>query len=317
VSLTQGAPGPGRVDLTTPRSGADTAFRVILAICASTTLFIIASIIISLLLQIGPAVHSQGLKLLGPNWIRPLGPFGIMGDLVGSVIIAAIALLFAFPLSVGTALAINEYVPRWSRQTLTGLVELLAAIPSLIFGLWGVFFLNNHVFKTSAWLGHHADFFPLFRLIPNSPPNGSLFLAGMVVAIMILPLMTAVIREVMSQVPRDGCEAALALGGTRWGMITDVILPFSRSGIIGAAMLGLGRALGETIAVSLILNANDQLTSHILQPGGGSISALIVRDFTSSGRVAQSAQVFAGLILFAVTLGVNILARVIASKGSR
>jgi phosphate transport system permease protein len=231
------------------------------------------------------------------------------------VIIAAVALLIGFPLSMATALAINEYVPRTWRRSLTALVDLLAAVPSLVYGLWGLYVLNDHLFLTQNWLGHHANFFPLFRLSSNTPIGRSEFLAGIVVAIMILPLMTAISREVMSQVPRADCEAALALGGTRWGMVTDVILPFARSGIIGGAMLGLGRALGETIAVSIIVNANDQFSSHILQSGGGSVSALIARQFSSSGSVAQSALILGGLVLFAVTLSVNLLARVVVSRG--
>lgn len=304
-----------RVDLTTPRSAADRVFRGTLAACASTTLVIIVAIVVFLLLRAGPAWRHQGFGLFTSSFNPPGRSYGFGGDLVGSLIVATIALLVALPLSITAALAINEYVPRRSRGLLTATVDLLAAVPSLVYGLWGIFFLDGHLFRTSVWLGHHADFFPLFRLSGSEPPNASLFLAGLVVAIMILPLMTAVSREVMSQVPRDGCEAALALGGTRWGMITEVILPFSRSGIIGGAMLGLGRALGEAIAVSLVLNANDHFTSHILQPGGGTISALIVREFESVGTVGQSALTIAGLVLFALTLTVNILARVIVSHG--
>jgi phosphate transport system permease protein len=133
---------------------------------------------------------------------------------------------------------------------------------------------------------------------------------------MVLPLMTAVSREVMSQVPREQCEAALALGGTRWGMVTEVILPFSRNGILGAGMLGLGRALGETVAVSLVLLSNERLTSHILQPGGGSVSALIVRQFNGAGDLERSALTVAGLTLFAVTLAVNVAARAIVSRSA-
>jgi phosphate transport system permease protein len=134
---------------------------------------------------------------------------------------------------------------------------------------------------------------------------------------MILPIVTAISREVMSLVPRDECEAALALGGTRWGMITDVILPFARSGIIGGVMLGLGRALGETIAVRIILVSNDRIWLHILQPGGGSISALIVREFAGSSRLEQSALTVAGVTLFAITLGINIGARLVLVRAAK
>jgi phosphate transport system permease protein len=231
--------------------------------------------------------------------------------------VATIALLLAAPIAVATALAINEYLPRRLRRLVTSLVDLLAALPSIIYGLWGKYFLDHHLFLTSTWLGHHADFFPLFRLVPGQHIAGSLFLAGIVVAIMVLPLMTAISREVMSQVPREDCEAALALGGTRWGMITDVVLPFSRNGIVGGAMLGLGRALGETIAVSLVMLPNFQLTSHILLPGGGTVSVLIVDQFAGGGQLLQSALTVAGLTLFAVTLSINIGARLVLGQGKR
>jgi phosphate transport system permease protein len=224
-----------------------------------------------------------------------------------------VALVVAIPVALATALAINEYVPRRWRAPLVGLVDLLAALPSLIYGLWGKFFLDAHLHNTVIWLGRHAAFFPPFR-IEGTQVGGSLFLAGIIVGIMIVPLITSISREVMSQAPRDQCEAALALGGTRWGMITEVVFPFARNGIVGSAMLGLGRALGETIAVSLVLLSNERVTSHILQPGGGSVSALIVRQFNGAGDIEKSALTVAGLTLFAVTLAINVAARAIVSR---
>ena len=162
-------------------------------------------------------------------------------------------------------------------------------------------------------MGHHLSFFPLFRITSDSVGQ-SLFLAGLVVGIMVIPIVTSISREIMSQVPRDQCEAALALGGTRWGMVTDVILPFARNGIIGSALLGLGRALGEVIAVTVVLSANDRLTSHILEPGGGSVASLIVREFLGSSTLEQSALMVAGLALFALTLSVNMGARLIVLR---
>jgi len=314
-------PEEQRVDLRTQRSGADRVFLAVLVACAFSVLAIIGGIVFFLLNQAGPAWGHQHFGLLTRDTYNPAGQsFGLLGALVGSVTIAIIALVLATPVALATALAINEYVPGRLKAPLVGVVDLLAALPSLIYGLWGKYFLNNHLHNATIWLSSHAAFIPLFRT--DGPQRDfSLFLAGIIVAIMVLPLMTAITREVMSQAPRRQCEAALALGATRWGMITEVILPFSRNGIVGGAMLGLGRALGETVAVSLVLLSNERVTSHILQPGGGSVSALIVRQFSGAGDLEKSALTVAGLTLFAVTLAINVAARVIvrrsAGKASR
>ena len=300
-----------------PRTPADRRFRALLLACSSTVLVIIVGIVIYLIVKSLPAIRYQGLFSLiftdkwNPRSLHPT--YGFFGDLVGSVVVAVIALIVALPLSVATALAINEYAPRQLRRPLTTLVDLLAALPSLVFGMWGRYFFQKHVFLTDKWLGHHTSFFPPFRLT-GAPLGSGLFEAGLVVGIMIIPIITSISREIMSLAPREDCEAALALGGTRWGMVTDVILPFARSGIIGSAMLGLGRALGETIAVSVILSQNERLTSHVLESGGGAIAPLIVHEFLGSSTLEQSALMAAGLTLFALTLAVNIGARTIVLR---
>jgi phosphate transport system permease protein len=186
----------------------------------------------------------------------------------------------------------------------------------IVFGLWGLFVLDPHLLLTTKWIAKYLSFIPIFRTSGGNFGN-SLFEAGIVVAIMIIPIITSISREVMSQTPRDQCEAALALGGTRWGMITEVIFPFSRSGIIGGAMLGLGRALGETIAVSIILLGRDTFSANILQPGARSISDVIVKEIQGSSTLETSALVVAGLTLFLVTLVVNMSARAITSRAAR
>jgi phosphate transport system permease protein len=307
------------ITLKLPRTQADKVFRGILIACASTVLVIITVIVIFLVGRAGPAWRHQGLGLIfTDSWAPRSGhpSFGFLGALVGSAITGIIALVVALPIGLATALAINEYLPRPLRRSLTTLVDLLAAVPSIVFGLWGKFFFDSHLFLTAKWLGGHADFFPLFR-IAGTNYNNSLFEAGIVVGIMILPIITSISREVMSQTPREQCEAALALGGTRWGMVTDVVLPFSRNGIIGGAMLGLGRALGETIAVSMILSADNHVTSHILQPGGGTVASLIVREFLGSSQLEQSALFVAGLTLFVITLTINLGARAIVARGAQ
>jgi phosphate transport system permease protein len=315
------APAPEqRIDLQSPRTRADTGFRAILIAASSAVLLSIVGIVVYLSKSSALALSHVGpwRMITGTLWAPPSKLYGFGGDLVGSFVIAVIALLFAVPISLATALGINEYVPRRVRTPLVALVDLLAAVPSLVYGFWGKAFLANHVFHTSQFLGHDAPFFPLFRLTGTGKNTVfSEFDAGLVVAIMVLPLMTAVAREVMSQTPREDCEAALALGGTRWGMITDVIMPFSRNGIVGGAMLSFGRALGETIAVSLILSADNKLTSHILQPDGGSVSALIATQFAGASKMVQSALTFAALTLFAITLSVNLFARMVIARSVR
>ena len=305
-----------RVDLRSPRSGPDQIFRMGLIACASTALVVIVGIVYFLAKQALLSWNIFHLHLFTDAYSQTSRTFGILPDLVGSVVIALVALSFAAPIALSTSLAINEYVPRSVRAPLVSLVDLLAALPSLVYGLWGVQILDHQLHGTSLWLGRHANFIPIFRL--DGPQiGGGLFEAGIVVAIMVLPLMTSISREVMSQVPRIDCEAALALGGTRWGMITDVILPFSRNGIVGGAMLALGRALGETIAVSLILHNNSRITGHLLQGGGGAIAPHIVTNFQGSSALEKSALTFAGLTLFAVTLGINIGARVVLSQARK
>jgi phosphate transport system permease protein len=193
------------------------------------------------------------------------------------------------------------------------LIDLLAAIPSVIYGIWGLYWLQPHLLGTTRWLTDHLGFIPVFHTDRRVFGN-SMFVAGLVVALMILPIIASVTREVLSQVPRQRCEAALALGGTRSGMIRAVVLPFGRSGIVGAAMLGLGRAMGETIAIALILSINYRVTSQILAPGGGSVAGLIANNFGEAQGTGRSALIAAGLVLFVLTLLVNLGARVIVNR---
>ena len=199
---------------------------------------------------------------------------------------------------------------------LIGVVDLLAAVPSLLFGLWGFLYLSDKIVPISLWLTQNLGWIPFFKTSEDASLTGSIFIAGIVVALMVLPIITSVVREVFSQTPPGEKEAALALGGTRWGMIKTVVLPFGKGGIIGGSMLGLGRALGETIAVALLLPQVPQKIGesiHILQNGGATVSGFIANRagadaFTTSGLLA------AGLVLFIITLGTNMIASVVVSK---
>jgi phosphate transport system permease protein len=297
----------------------DRAFRFISATAATIVLAILGLVALFLCLEAWPALEVSGVEFLTTfEWMPDNTPahFGIAALVYGTTVIAVIGLIVALPIAVGSALFVNEYAPTRLARPLLALLDLLAAVPSLIYGLWGLYYLQPRLMGTSRWLTDHLGFIPFFHT--TRPVFGSsMFIAGIVVGLMILPIIASVTREVLSQAPRSVCEAALALGGSRWGMIRSVILPFGRSGIVGGAMLGLGRALGETIAIALILAFNFQVTTEILSPGGGSVAGIIANNFPEAGELQRHALIAAGLALFVITLIVNIVARIIVNRTSK
>lgn len=303
-----------RIAVRVRRPVGDRVYRAVVRSAGAATLILMALIGLFLLLQALPALRSARWSFLTETeWKPEAHKFGIATLLLGTALIAIQALIIAVPLAVGAALFVTEYAPAGLRRPLTSAIDLLAAVPSLIYGLWGRFFLQPRLVKVSAWLTHHLAFVPIFKT-STTLLGGTTFVAGCVVAIMILPLCTAIFRQVFSQAPPGEKEGALALGGTRWGMIRAVVLPFGRGGIIGGSMLGLGRALGETIAVALIISPIYHDMIHILDRGGNSISALIVLLFGESTPFGVNALMAAGLALFVVTLLVNALASMIVSR---
>jgi phosphate transport system permease protein len=297
----------------------DRVFRFISATAAAGVLAILGLVALFLCLEAWPALEVSGVKFLTTfEWMPDDTPahFGIAALVYGTTLIAVIALIVALPVAVGSALFVNEYAPPRLARPLVALLDLLAAVPSLIYGLWGLYYLQPRMMGTSRWLTDHLGFIPFFHT--TRPVFGSsMFVAGIVVGLMILPIIASVTREVLSQAPRGVCEAALALGGGRWGMIRSVILPFGRSGIVGGAMLGLGRALGETIAIALILAFNGIATTEILAPGGGSVAGIIANNFPEAGELQRHALIAAGLALFVITLIVNVVARTIVNRTSK
>jgi phosphate transport system permease protein len=249
------------------------------------------------------------------EWRTDVNPprIGVLGLLTGTVLVALVAVVIAVPFGVAAALFITEYSSPKGRRYLTALVDLLAAIPSLLFGLWGFLYLSAYVVPLSQWLTTHFGWIPIFATDPGAKLTGSIFIAGIVVSLMTLPIVASVVREVFAQTPPGEKEAALALGSTRWGMIRSVVLPYGKGGIIGGSMLGLGRALGETIAVALLLPQVPELSAKILQNGGATVSGFIAQraggdEFTVSGLMA------AGLVLFVITLATNMMASVVVSR---
>ncbi|MEU6340414.1 phosphate ABC transporter permease subunit PstC [Streptomyces sp. NPDC046977] len=256
-------------------------------------------------------------------WEPEAHNFGIAAVLVGTVLIAGVAIVFAVPLALGTALYISEFAPPRIRQTLISVVDLMAAVPSVVYGLWGLFYYQGHVVTVSRWISTYFGWIPAFK-VDGSDPNdplatatvytSSTFIAGMVVALMVAPITCSVMREVFSQAPVGEREGAYALGANRWGMIRSVVLPFGKGGMIGGTMLGLGRALGETIAVYMIISPVFAIQPHILQNGANSVSSLIALRYGEATPFGMSALMAAGLALFLMTLVVNFAASSIVAR---
>jgi phosphate transport system permease protein len=304
-----------RIAIAVKRSRGDRLFRLAARSAGGLTLALMALVFFFLLTRSSQIlkVESLGKFLTTQAWYPEQANAGVGSVLFGTVLISVIAVALAFPLSIATALFISEYAPRRLQRPLTLLVDLLAAVPSIIFGVWGVFFLTPRERNLSIWLSHHMAWIPIFKVTDGQYAN-SPFIAGTVVALMITPIMAAVMREVFSQAPPGEREGALALGGTRWGMIRSVVLPFGRGGIIGGTMLGLGRALGETIAVALLISPIFTRSTQVLHQGANTIAALIALRFGEAGSIGISALMAAGLVLFVVTLLVNVVASIITGR---
>jgi phosphate transport system permease protein len=250
----------------------DVVFRAVARIGGSAMLAIMLLIGGFLAFKAASALHVAGWSFLTQtNWAPGSGPFGILAIMIGTFLIAGVAIVLAIPLSVGTALYISEYAPKSIQRFLISIIDLMAAVPSVVFGLWGFELLQWKVAGLSAWLSTWFSWFPPFQVpgVNRSNPlaitpttyTSSTFDAGLVVALMITPIISSVMREAFSQAPVSEREGAYALGSTRWGMITSVVLPFGRGAMIGGTMLGLGRALGETMAVTLIISPGSRTRS--------------------------------------------------------
>jgi phosphate transport system permease protein len=289
-------------------------------------LVITGSIGLFLFLQLIPTLRTYGWHFFTQfNWLPDLKEVGVAAALAGTVEVAAVAIIASVPLALLTALFITEYAPRWLKQPLISLIDLMAAIPSIIYGLWGWFVFQPHLANVTRWLSTYFGWFPPFHVgaDTHSPtlstemgPRyfGSIVIAGLVVAMMATPIACSVMRGIFDLAPVGEREAALALGATRWGVIRSVVLPFGRGGIIGGTMLGLGRALGETVAVLIIISTVFSINWHVLQTGTLTVSALIGARFGESTPNELSALLAAGFVLFVVTMLVNFVAAVLITR---
>ncbi|MDR0626087.1 MAG: phosphate ABC transporter permease subunit PstC [Bifidobacteriaceae bacterium] len=264
-----------------------------------------------------------GAFLTEQDWEPDSGRFGVAAVLFGTISIAVIAIAVALPLALGTATYISEYAPPGIKSFLVGVVDLMAAIPSVVYGLWGMFWLEGNLLPVARWISAHFGWIPIFRVDRFDPDDplatptvftASAALAGLVVAMMVAPIACSVMREVFAQAPVGEREGALALGASKWGMIRSVVYPFGRGGIIGGTMLGLGRALGETIAVYMVISPIFVINWEILSTGTNSISSLIALRHGEASNFALSALMAAGLVLFAVTMVVNFGAGIIIQR---
>jgi phosphate transport system permease protein len=280
-------------------------------------LVVMAAIAVFLTVRAVSAVsEDHGNFLTTFEWTPGLDPpvFGIAVLAYGTVVSSLIAMAIAVPIAIGIALFITHYAPRRLGGPIAYVIDLLAAVPSIVYGLWGALFLVPHLRGLNLWLNEYFSWTLVFhKTDPNSAAR-SLFTVGILLAIMILPIITNVSREVINQVPRMHEEAAIALGATRWEVIRLSVLPFARSGIISASMLGLGRALGETMAVATVLSASPTLSARILDPVGGTFSQNIVAKFGEADEFGRDALIASGLVLFLITLLVNGAARLIIQR---
>jgi phosphate ABC transporter permease protein PstC len=287
---------------------------------AALILILIAYFFIRLIAKSGTAFNHFGISyVFGSDWDPAHSIFHGLPLLVGTLVTSAIALIIGVPIAVATALFLTELCPRRLRGPLAILVDLLAAVPSVVYGLWGIFVLAPKLQGFEKWISNTFSFIPFIGGGANDvTASGNYFIAGLILAIMILPIVSAISREVLRTVPPEHKEAALALGATRWEMIRMAVLPYARPGITGGAMLGLGRALGETIAVVLVIGDADTLGHHIFSQGY-TLAAVVANEFGEAANdpVHSSALFAAGLVLFVLTLIVNVIARSFVQRGTR
>jgi phosphate transport system permease protein len=272
-------------------------------------LLTLAAVAFFLFIEAWPAFSGQQIEGAGEGFLNYVGPY-----VFGTVLASVIALIIATPLAIGIALYISHYAPRKFAQVLGYLVDLLAAVPSVVYGLWGILVLAPFLVPTYRWLNENLYWLPFFSG-QVSATGRTMMTIGIVLAIMILPIMAALIREVFLQTPRLHEEAALALGATRWEMIKLAVLPFGRTGIVSAAMLGLGRALGETMAVAMVLSPSAVVSFALLtSTNPNTIAANIALQFPEAGGNYVNLLIATGLVLFGITMVVNMTARWIISR---
>jgi phosphate transport system permease protein len=295
----------------------DRFFRGLTQAFAGLVLLSVLGMLVSLFGGAWPALKTFGFKFLtSKEWNPVTNQFGALASLYGTVVTSLIALVIGVPVSFGIALVISELAPRWLKRPLGVAIELLAAIPSIIYGMWGLFvFAPAFSAHLQPWLTDHLAGWPLVGRLFEGPPMGiGMLTAGLILAIMIIPFMAAVIRDVFETVPPALRESAYALGATTWEVVWRVLLPYTRVGVIGGIMLGLGRALGETMAVTFVIGNAHDINLSLFMPGS-TISSTLANEFTEAVTPLYTSSLLAlGLVLFLLTLVVLVAARLMLMK---
>ena len=293
---------------------ADLLFRSLTQLAALTVLGLILAILIVLVAKAWPAFHTFGWHFFsGTEWDPVLGKFSALTSIYGTLVTSLIALLIAVPVSFGIALFVTELAPQWLRRPVSTAVELLAAIPSIIYGMWGLFvFAPIFADKAQPWISSHLGHWPLIGGLFNGPPIGiGVFTAGLILAIMVIPFITSVMRDVFDVVPIVLKESAYGIGCTTWEVMWNVVLPYTRVGVVGGIMLGLGRALGETMAVTFVIGNSHDISTALFMPGN-TISSTLANEFSEAvGDMYTSSLIALGLILFFVTFVVLAIAKLL------
>lgn len=294
---------------------ADRFFRVLVLGCGLLVLAVLALIAVSTTREAMPAFRHEGIHFITRNnWNPAADHYGALAFIYGTLVSSALALLFAVPVSVGIALYLSELAPARLRRPTASVVDILAAVPSVVYGLWGILVFKGFAQHRYQTLHDRLAGAPLIGPLFGGQVNGQcLFTGGLILALMITPIITAITREVFDTVPRAQKEAAYALGATRWEMVRGAILPHGRAGVIGAVMLGLGRAMGETIALALVLGSSPQITAHLFAPADA-MPAVIANQFGEASDLHRAALIGLGVALFAVTIVVNLVARVVVRR---
>ncbi len=309
--------------ITTERRLTDKIFRGVVTGGGLISLTLLGLIGFFLVYNGFEAMRNAGLAFLtGFEWVDAVpennqaASYGIGAMLYGTIVTGVLAMVMGVPVAVGTALFLSYYAPEWLKKPMVVVVDVMAAIPSIVYGLWGFFVLMPHAEYWAKLIHKYFGFIPFFDM-PAPVFTRSPFIAGLVLAIMITPIVTAIAREVFAQTPLERIQAAYALGATKWSMIKAVVFPYGRGGVVGGAMLGLGRALGETVAVYTVLNLVYDIRIEVLLSAGGSVASMIVNKFGEADFVELQALMAAGFVLFLVTLIVNFIANYIINKTAR
>ena len=309
--------------ITTERRLTDKIFRGVVTGGGLISLTLLGLIGFFLVFNGFEAMRNAGLAFLtGFDWVDAVpennqaASYGIGAMLYGTIVTGILAMVMGVPVAVGTALFLSYYAPEWLKKPMVVVVDVMAAIPSIVYGLWGFFVLMPHAEYWAKLIHKYFGFIPFFDM-PAPVFTRSPFIAGLVLAIMITPIVTAIAREVFAQTPLERIQAAYALGATKWSMIKAVVFPYGRGGVVGGAMLGLGRALGETVAVYTVLNLVYDIRIEVLLSAGGSVASMIVNKFGEADFVELQALMAAGFVLFLVTLIVNFIANYIINKTAR